>query len=61
MEEKVSIPKKEYETLMYKSSMYDEIVETEEFTKEDLERLEKARLGKSFTEEEFLKRHPELE
>ena len=60
MPENISIPKKEYEVLIYKSAMYDEIVETEELTKKELERLEKARMGKSLTEKEFLKYHPEL-
>lgn len=60
MQEKVCIPKKEYEVLVYKSSMYDEVVEEEGFTQSELARLEKARLGKSFTEQEFLRRHPEL-
>lgn len=60
MEESISIPKKEYEILIYKSAMYDEIVESEELTQEEIKRLEEARMGKSLTEKEFLKRHPEL-
>lgn len=59
--ENISIPKEEYETLVHKSAIYDQIVESEELTKEEIERLEQARLGKSLTEEEFKKKHPELE
>ena len=36
------------------------IIDSESLTLEELERLKRARMGPSITEEEFLKQHPEL-
>ncbi len=60
MTETVTLPKKEYESLKHKAELLDNIIETEELTVDEIKNLEEARLGKSLTEEEFLKKHPEL-
>lgn len=61
MAETITLPKKEYETLKHKAELLDNIIETEGLTNEEIMQLEEARLGKSLTEGEFLKKHPELE
>lgn len=60
MAETITIPKSEYENLKKKADILSSIVETEKLTASELRRLEKARRGASITEDEFLKRHPEL-
>ncbi len=60
MAKTVTLQKEEYETLKHKAELLDNIIETEGLTEEEIMQLEEARLGKSFTEGEFLKKHPEL-
>ena len=61
MVQTITLPKKEYEALKQKAELLDSIIETEGLTAEEIKELEEARLGKSLTENEFLKKHPELE
>ncbi len=56
----ISIPQSEYNELLRKASLLNSIIDSENLTPEELERLKKARMGPSITEEEFLNRHPEL-
>ena len=60
MAETIIVPKKEYEALKHKAELLDSIIETEELSAAEVKELEEARLGKSLTEAEFLKKHPEL-
>ncbi len=60
MSSTISIPQNEYNELLRKASLLDIIIDSENLTTEELERLKKARMGPSITEEEFLDRHPEL-
>lgn len=60
MAETITIPIKEYESLKKKADILNNIVETEQLSATEIRRLEKARRGASITEDEFLKRHPEL-
>ena len=56
----VEISQSKYNKLLEKAKILEKIVDTEGLTSEELERLKKARLGPSITEDDFLKRHPEL-
>ncbi|GEM_PF-1734087 len=60
MNSTVCIPQSEYNELLQKASLLDSIIDSESLTTEELERLKKARMDPSITEEEFLNRHPEL-
>ncbi|KCZ72097.1 hypothetical protein ANME2D_01499 [Candidatus Methanoperedens nitroreducens] len=60
MNSTVCIPQSEYNELLQKASLLDSIIDSESLTTEELERLKKARMGPSITEQEFLNRHPEL-
>jgi hypothetical protein len=60
MSSTVSIPKNEYDELLRKANLLNSIVDTENLTDKELERLDKARMGASISEDEFLNRHPEL-
>ncbi len=60
MAETVTITRNEYESLKKKADILNNIVETEKLSLGELKRLERARRGASITEDEFLKRHPEL-
>lgn len=60
MAEIVTIPKSEYDSLKKKADILNNIVETEQLSAIELRRLERVRRGASITEEEFLKKHPEL-
>lgn len=57
----VEIPQSEYNELLKKAKILESIIDTEALTSEELKRLKKARMGPSITEDEFLKRHPELQ
>ncbi len=56
----VTVPKKEYEELARKAKLFDEFVETENLSEEELKRIKEALSGPFQSKEEFLKRHPEL-
>jgi hypothetical protein len=63
MSETVSISKDEYEELKHKSELLNEIIgiiEEEELTAEEIDKIKKAEKSPPMTEEEFLKNHPEL-
>lgn len=60
MSSTICIPQSEYNELLQKASLLDSIIDSESLTTEELERLKKARMGPSMTEEDFLERHPEL-
>ncbi len=60
MSSTVKIPQSEYDDLVKKAKILESIIDTEALNPEELERLKKARMGPSISEEEFLKRHPEL-
>jgi hypothetical protein len=60
MSSTVCIPQSEYDELLRKASLLNSIIDSESLTIEELERLKKARMGPSITEEDFLERHPEL-
>ena len=61
MSSTVEISRSEYDKLLKKAKILERIMDTEGLTPEELKRLKKARLGPSITEDEFLKRHPELQ
>jgi hypothetical protein len=56
----VIIPKEEYDLLRNKASLFDQYIENEELTEEELETVRKALKGPFLTRIEFLRRHPEL-
>ncbi|MCK4796909.1 MAG: hypothetical protein KAT05_05970 [Spirochaetes bacterium] len=60
MSSTVSIPQNEYNELLRKANLLNSIVDSENLTDKELERLDKARMGASISEDEFLSRHPEL-
>jgi hypothetical protein len=59
-EASITIPKDEYDLLKSKASLFDQYVETEELTDEELLKVRKALKGPFLAKTEFLKRHPEL-
>jgi len=61
MSSTICIPQNEYDELLRKASLLNSIIDSENLTTEELERLKKARMGPSMTEEDFLEKHPELE
>ncbi len=61
MSSTVEISRNEYDDLLKKAKVLEKITDTEGLTPEELDRLKKARLGPGITEDEFLKRHPELQ
>jgi hypothetical protein len=60
MQEQIKISKKEYELLKKKAKLFEHYVETEELSKEELAKIQKALKSPSLSKSEFLKRHPEL-
>ena len=60
MDSTVCIPKSKYNELLQKVNLLNTIIDSESLTLEELERLKRARMGPSITEEDFLKQHPEL-
>ncbi|VVB51183.1 Uncharacterised protein [uncultured archaeon] len=60
MDSTVCIPKSKYNELLQKVNLLETIIDSESLTLEELERLKRARMGPSMTEEDFLKQHPEL-
>ena len=60
MDSTVCIPKSKYNELLQKVNLLNTIIDSESLTLEELERLKRARMGPSPTEEDFLKQHPEL-
>jgi len=61
MVEEITIKKKDYLELKEKAEMFDRYIETEELSDEESKQIKKAMKGPFISEEEFLKRHPELE
>jgi hypothetical protein len=60
MDSTVCIPKSKYNELLQKVNLLNTIIDSESLTLEELERLKRARMGPSITEEDFLKQHPEF-
>ncbi len=60
MDSTVCIPTSKYNELLQKVNLLNTIIGSENLTLEELERLKRARMGPSLTEEDFLKQHPEL-
>ena len=60
MDDTIRIAKKEYNELKEKAELFDQYIETEELTKEELKQIKEAMKGPFITKEEFLKKHPEL-
>ncbi len=56
----ISIPRKEYESLRKKATLFEHFVESEKLTKEELESIQKALNGQTFSKSEFLKKHADL-
>lgn len=56
----ISIPKEEYDYLKIKADLFDHFIESEELTKEELEKIKKALKGPFLSKAEFLKRHTHL-
>ena len=56
----VVIPKDEYDLLRNKAELFDHFVETEDLSKDELAKIEKALKGPFLTKAEFLKRHKDL-
>ena len=61
MVDEITIKKKDYLELKEKAEMFDRYIETEELSDEEIKQMKKAMKGPFLREEEFLKRHPELE
>ena len=56
----VIISKEEYDTIKSKADLFDQFIETEELSKEELAKIKKAMKGPFLTKSEFLKRHSDL-
>jgi hypothetical protein len=59
-EASVIIPKDEYDFLKSKAYLFDQYVETEQLSEEELLQIKNALKGPFLTKAEFLKRHPGL-
>ena len=57
----ISVSKEEYDVLVQKASLFDQYIETDELTAQELAQVRKALKGPFLSKAEFLKRHPELQ
>lgn len=60
MSESIAVPKDEYDLLKHKADLFDHFIETEELSKEDLEKIKKAMRGPFLSKGDFLKKHSDL-
>jgi hypothetical protein len=60
MVETITIPKEEYLELKKKVAQFDETIDKEGLTQQELNEILKAHKEEGISEEEFLKKHPEL-
>ena len=56
----VIIPKEEYDLLKSKAVLFDQYIENEELSSNELASIRKAMKGPFLTKAGFLRRHPEL-
>ncbi len=56
----ITLPKEEYDLLKKKAVLFDHFVETEELSKEELEKIREAMKGPFLSKTNFLKKHSEL-
>lgn len=56
----ITISSKEYKLLKYKSKVFDHFIETEQLSKDEIDKIRIALKGPFVSEEEFIKRHPEI-
>jgi hypothetical protein len=56
----IAIPKDEYDLLKHKADLFDRFIETEELSKEELDKIKKAMKGPFLTKSAFLKKHSDL-
>ena len=57
----IEVPKRDYDQLKQKADVFDQIVETEEYTEKDLLRIAAAQKTPLLSKKEFLRRHPDIE
>jgi hypothetical protein len=56
----ISIPKDEYEALKAKADIFDQFIESEELTDDEIDRINKAIKGPFLSKSEFQRRHRHL-
>lgn len=56
----IQVTKEKYEEMKHKAEEFDRIIEVEGLTKEELERLMRARQTPLLTKKEFIKKHSDL-
>tara|TARA_Y100000294_G_scaffold125461_1_gene116875 strand:+ start:1155 stop:1343 length:189 start_codon:yes stop_codon:yes gene_type:complete len=57
----ITIPKREYNSLKKKATLFEHYVESESLSEEELTHIKKSLKGPFLSKSEFLRRHPHLE
>lgn len=60
MSSTISVSKQEYDDLVRKASLFEQYIENEELSEEELTQIHKALKGPFLSKTEFLKRHSDL-
>ncbi len=60
MQKTVTIPLKEYKKLKHTAEILEDIVEEEQLTEQDLDKIKRAEKSVKMSKEDFYSRHPEL-